>query len=260
MGLGLNQYSIQVRDHRSFGTIDNVDGEITSGLLVFVYNAGTKTLSTIYSDDKATAKTNAISRAQFATDGKITFYSASTSHDLFIAHTDGSVTRVAGVTPNTHSVKLNRDGLEKCVVFPMVFNAGGTETDTGIDLPKNTKIFDVLLEVVDVDATETVTIGLLSSETNGDADGLMLSTSVAVAGFFQLYSITDGTNEDFIATPRAGALMGLGSAGTDVANDFGQAGGPGHIVTGSNAVSISYQPSSSDTFTGYGYVFFRHLR
>jgi len=57
-----------------------------------------------------------------------------------------------------------------------------------------------------------------------------------------------------------GALMGIGVTGTTTATDQGQPGGAGHIVTGANAVSLTYTPSSSDTAAGYIYVFFKHLR
>lgn len=259
MGFSLNHYQIDVKDQRALDGHSS-DGAITSGVYVLIYDAGTKTLSTIYSNDLLTAKTNPISRAQFATDTRIDFWSTASSHDIFIAHSDGSVERYTGVTPTVHSVKLNRDGVDKCMVFPMVFNAGATETDTGLDLPKNAFVYNCLVEVVDVDATETVDVGLLSSETAGDADGLMVALSVANAGTFGLYATTVGSNETYISAARAGALLGKGSVGTDAANDFGQPGGPGHTVSGSNATSISYTPSSSDTFTGYGYVFFKHLR
>lgn len=259
MGFNLFKYELKVVDEKSLDP-QSLDGIISTGCLVFVYDAGTKTLSTLYSNETLTSKANPITRAQFATDAGIVFYSAASSHDLFVAHSDGSVSRIASVTPTMHTVKLNRDGVNKCVVFPMVFNSGGTETDTGIDLPKNVIVKDVQLEVVTTDATETVAIGLLSSETAGDADGLMVATSVANAGFFGLVATTVGSNETYISAARAGALMGLGSVGTDVANDFGQPGGSGHVVTGSNAVSITYTPSSSDTFAGYGYVHFKHLR
>lgn len=260
MGFRPNLYQISLVNQRSLDGHSS-DGLITTGALVFIYDAGTKTLSTVYSDEKLTAtKTTPISRATFATDGMITFYSTAATHDIFVALSDGSVARYSGVSPTTHVLPINTDGVDKCLVFPMVFNAGGTETDTGLDLPKMSKIYDVGLEVITVDATETVTIGLLSSETAGDADGLMLSTAVDTAGFFQLWATTDGATEDFVSATRAGALIGIGSVGTDGANDFGQPGGPGHIVRASNAVSVTYTPSSSDTFAGYGYVFFRHLR
>lgn len=259
MGFPLNHYLIDIRDQRSLDG-HSADGAIIDGCLVFIYDAGTKTLSTIYSNDALSSKTNPISRSQFATDDRIDFWSTATSHDIFVAHSDGSVQRYAGVTPQVHSIMLNRDGLDKCIVFAMAANAGGAETDTGLDLPYFCKVVDVGLEVVTTDATETVAIGLLSSETAGDADGLMTATSVANAGYFHGFATTVGSNETYISAVRYGALMGLGSVGTDAANDFGQPGGAGHTVLGSNAVSISYTPSTSDTFAGYGYVFFRHLR
>ena len=253
-----NKYDIRV----VAGSADNraSDGDITTGCYVFVYDAGTKTLATIYSDGLRTSLANPITRSQYATDTRIKFYGAASSYDLFIAHSEGHVCRKAGVTPNTHSVVLDTDGLDKCVVFPMIYNSGGTETDTGLDLPKLCKVYDVAIEVVTTDATETVDLGLLSSETAGDADGFMAALSVASTGYFQGYATTVGSNETYISAARLGALMGKGSTGTDAANDFGQPGGPGHVVSGSNATSISYTPSTSDTFAGYGYVYFRHLR
>lgn len=259
MGLGYNKYDIQVRDQKSLGAGAN-DGAVTSDVLVFVYDAGTKTLSTIYSDAVGTAKSNPISRSQFSTDKGIKFYSASASHDIYVNTASGETARSASVTPYQHTISVDKDGVDKCLVFPMVFNAGGTETDTGLDLPKLCKVYDAAIEVVTTDATETVAIGLLSSETSGDADGIMIATSVANAGYFQLWSQAVGSNETYVDAVRAGALMGVGKIGTDAANDCGLPAGPGHIVSGSNAVSISYSPSSSDTFAGYGYVYFRHLR
>lgn len=260
MGFRPNLYQISLVNQRSLDGHSS-DGAITSGALVFVYDAGTKTLSTVYSDVKlSAAKTTPISRAQFATDGMITFYSTAATHDITVALSDGSVARYSSVAPTTHVLPIDTDGLSKCMVFPMVFNAGAAETDTGLDLPKFSHVFNCLAEVVTVDATETVDIGLLSSETAGDADGFMVALSVATAGTFGLYTTAVGSNETFINAARAGALLGKGSVGTDVANDFGQPGGPGHYVTGSNATSITYTPSSSDTFAGYGYVFFNHLR
>lgn len=259
MGLGYNKYDIQVRDQKSLGS-GSGDGVVSSGVLVFVYDAGTKTLSTIYSDAVGTSKTNPISRSQFATDGGIKFYSAASSHDIFINTDSGESARSTSVAPTQHTITVDKDGVDKCIVFPAVFNAGGTETDTGLDLPKLCKVTDVALEVVTTDATETCAIGILSSETNGDADGLMVAVSVANSGYIQGWSSTAGGNETYVSATNYGALMGLGKVGTDVANDCGIPGGPGHVVSGSNGVSISYTPSSSDTFAGYGYVYFRHLR
>jgi hypothetical protein len=260
MGRLYNHYILSVRDQKSLGASSN-DGVISSDVMVFIYGAGTKTLSTIYSDAAGSSKTNPMTRAAFATaGGKIEFYSSASSHDIYLAHSDGSCARYASVTPTMHTLPLDRDGLDKCIVFPAVFNAGGTETDTGLDLPLNSIVKDVVLEVVTSDSSETCAIGLLSSETNGDADGLMVATDVGTVGLYTGAAVTVGSNETYVSATRYGALIGLGKVGTDAANDCGFIGGVGHVVSGANAVSISYTPSSSDTFAGYGYVYFRHVR
>lgn len=259
MNHGLFEYDIEVRDARSLNATDSA-GAITSGCHVIVYDAGTKTKATIYADENRTAKTNDITRTQFGTDTRIKFFAAASTVDLFIADNQGNNVLHSSVAPTVHVLPLDRSSVHKCFFFPMVFNAGGTEVDTGLDLPKNSMVRDVALEVVDIDATETVSIGILASETNGDADGFLLASSVATAGFYASYDITDGATEDFVGASRKGALLGLGSTGTNTANDFGQPGGAGHFVQGANGVSISYQPSSSDTFTGYGYLWVTVLR
>lgn len=253
MGYGDQHYKIQVKDPRT--------GEaITSGCLVFIYSAGTKTLATLYKSDNRIALANPITRAQFATDTLLDFYCTDTSVDIFLNDDKGNVSFLASVTPNDRNITLSREGVGKCLIFPMVFNAGATETDTGLDLPVNTIVKNALVEVITVDATETVDIGLLSSETAGDADGFIVAASVASAGFVKPWTTTTGSNETYINTSITGALINKGSTGTDAANDFGQAGGFGHIVSGSNAKSITYTPSTSDTFAGYGYVYFQHIR
>jgi hypothetical protein len=253
MGLGYQNYDITVVDGRT-------REPITTGVYVFVYGAGTKTLSTIYSTENGTAKTNPVTRTQFATDAKISFWSAATSHDVFIADEKGNVAFIPGLTPNDHTVRLNREGVDKVLIAPFLFNSGGTEVDTGLDFPLNVLVKDVMIEVVTLDATETLHVGILSSETNGDADGFLVAVDLATAGFIRPWVITDSTTEDFITTPYYGALMGKGSAGTSAANDFGQSGGFGHIVSGSNGRSLSYTPSTSDTAAGYIYAYFKHIR
>lgn len=253
MGFAYQHYILTVKDQRT--------GEpITSGVYVFIYDAGTKTLSTCYSNSSGVALTNPVTRTTFATKGKIDFWTAQTSVDIFIADDKGNTALVAGLTPTDHVLTLDRSGLDKCMVAPFVFNAGGTETDTGLDFPVGAYIHDFLVEVVTVDATETLGIGLLSSETAGDADGIAVAVPLDNAGFIKPYTITDGATEDYVGATYKGALMGIGSTGTNTANDFGQPGGAGHVVTTGNATSLVYIPSSSDTAAGYIHVFFRQLR
>lgn len=254
-----NQYKIAIYDQRSVAT-HSEDGRIIDGVLACVYSSGTKTLATIYADNQRTARTNCITRAQFATDDQISFYAAASTVDLFVAHSDGSVARYIGITPGVHRLQIDRSGMEKVLVFPMVFNAGGTEVDTGLDLPKQSIVYDSAVEVITTDATETVDIGTLTGETNADPNGFIAAASVAVAGYVQPTTVTVGSNETYIAATTLGALLATISAGNDVATDVGGLVRKHHFVTGSDAVSVSYTPSSSDTFAGYGYVFFRVMR
>lgn len=254
MGFQDQSYSITVKDART-------QEAITSGCFVFVYQAGTKTLATLYKNAARTTLANPITRTQFGTDQQIQFYTAETSVDITVNDDKGNIAVLTGITPNDHTVFINRNGVDKCFIAAWVFNAGGTEVDTGLDFPLNVAVTDMIVEVVTTDATETIDVGILSSETNGDADGLVKACSIATAGFIRPWVITDGTSEDFVAAGHTkGALIGIASAGTDGANDFGQPGGWGHVVSGSNGRSLSYTPSTSDTGAGYLYAFFRHLR
>lgn len=253
------KYVIDINDQRQLDGYSN-SGAITTGVYTFVYTAGTKTLATIYSNQARGSRSNPITRAQFLTDGKLVFYSSAASHDLFVAHSDGSVAFYAGVTPQTHQLKISRTNVEKCLIFPMLFIAGGTEVDTTLDLPYGALVHDAKIEVVDVDATETCDMGLLSSETSGDADGFLAAVSVATAGIPANITYTVGSNETYLSASTYGVLLASKSVGTDVNTDVGSLGRLTHYVTGANAVSVTYTPSTSDTFTGYGYVFFKHLR
>jgi hypothetical protein len=258
MRYGLNKYDLKVVDGKSRDGISS-DGAVATGCHVIVYDAGTKTKSTIYSDDALTAKTNDITRTQFATDGGISFFSTAESHDVLVAHSDGSNT-VETITPTIHTIVLDRSSIEKCLIFPMVFNAGGTEVDTGLDLPLGALVHDVAVEVTTADATETVNIGLLSTETNGDVDGFAALVSVASTGYVPMLTVTAGGTEDFLASTGYGALLASFTAGANVAGDVGTYARKKHFVSGSNATSVVYQPSTSDTFAGYGYLYFTRLR
>lgn len=254
-----NKYDIAIYDPALSRDGFSEDGAITTGVYTFVYDAGTKTLSTIYGDGMRTALANPITRAQFATDTRLKFFGAASSYDIVVNDDKGNTGTYPGVTPKVHSVNLNRTGADKVFVFPMLFNSGGTVVDTGLDLPAKAHVHNVAVEVVTVDATETVDIGILATESGGDEDGFIAAMSVASAGFIKPYVTTAGGNETYVSTAKYGVLMGPVLVGTDVDKDMGQAHGWGHVGDGT-AKSITYTPSTSDTFAGYGYVYFKVLR
>lgn len=251
-------YNIDVVDQRSLSTGDA--GKLTTGVLAFVYDAGTKDLSTLYSNVARASLSNPITRAQFATDDALKFYSASASHDIVLAHSDGSMAKYASVSQSMHRLVLNRDGLDKVVVVAFGVSSAA-ETDTGVDLPYGSHVTDVLVEVVTADSGQTLDVGLLSTETSGDANGFIAAITMTNTGFVKPQIVTEGSSESYVSTTSLGALMGNQAVGTDANEDTGQSLVTGHIVTGANAQSITYTgDSGTDTAVGYIYVFFRHLR
>jgi hypothetical protein len=253
------KYEISVVDEESVGSLPD-PGIITSGVLTFVYTAGTKTLATLYSNKNRTSLTNPISRAQFATDDMIKFYAAASSVDIVVAHQDGSIAKFASFTPTKHRIPLNRGGVDKCIVIP--FSASdATEVNTGIELPSNTWVKDVVVEVATADDTETLDVGLLSTQDSGSAAGLLNDVTMSPTGFKKPLLITTGATETYISTAYYGPLMGPILLGSNSDGDFGMGTVPGHLRNATTASVISYTGSSgSDTAAGYIYVFYKHLR
>lgn len=70
--------------------------------------------------------------------------------------------------------------------IPVTAPADGSETDTGYDLPADGVIVDAYLIVDTAEATggtTTLDVGLLSSESGGDADGFFDAIECSAAGF-----------------------------------------------------------------------------
>lgn len=239
---GDNRYEIGVRDNRALGSTDD-DGDISTGIYTLVFDAGTKTLATLFSDSVRTSLTNPISRSQYDGDGKLAFFAAAESVDIFYAHSDGSIGFQAGVSSTQHSLLLDRSGSDKIFVIP--FTAAAAETDSGVDLPIGTLVKDAKIFVRTLDAGETLDVGLLSSETAGDADGFLDGISINLAGWVEPTAFTVGSNETFLATETYGVLMGTFLAGSDVATDVGTMWGNGHHVTGANAQSVTHTGSAA---------------
>lgn len=115
---------------------------------------------------------------------------------------------------------------------------------------------DVWIEVTTIEATgstKTLDVGLLSSESGGDADGFLDGVSVATAGMRRGLAVaTVGSNNTYLGaagTHTIGALLtGLLIAGEDTA-----AGGDGylmkspHVAASVTSKSISYSRGSTLT-------------
>lgn len=259
-GFQLSKFVIEIKNFMSFDGFSG-DGSVISNVLCFIYTAGTKTLATIYADNIQTAKTNPISRAQFTTDGKLTFWAAEgSSFDIYLNDEKGNAAFYAGVTANTHTLRLMNGDPYKHLVIP--FSASNNvETDTGIVLPQDALVLPPSIEVVTTEASKTINVGLLSSQSGGNASGFIAAAPVNTAGFVMPWTTAAGnTLSAYVASSYLGSLIGIGHAGADSANAWGVAGGAGYVV-GSTAVNVSYTTSAnSANAAGYIHLPFRHLR
>lgn len=96
---------------------------------------------------------------------------AVTKGDLMCAGSDGKVRKLY-------------PGAIKTMVIPFTQNA--SETDTGFDLPAGAVIIGMpFIEVTTAVASGTIDVGILSSESGGDADGFLDAVSCATAGKIQ---------------------------------------------------------------------------
>jgi hypothetical protein len=232
------------RNHFSIQLIDADSGEIiqTSGGFAVVLVAGSARKATIYSDADGTAKTNGFALNQ----GKIEFWTLASvaSVDLVCMAPGGQFVRKSGiVSPGPSEIRVNTNARHQVAFIPfhaLDQTADATETDTGFDFPLYTEVLPTpAVRVLAIDATETIEVGLKSSETNGDLDGFIDAVSVGTLGLVKA-TVLNGSD-------TMGALL--------VVQDSANAGDlthEPHIVTGANATSITYTlTAGSDTADGF---------
>ena len=234
------------------GFVDEKGEPIAAGS-AWVHTAGANTLATIYSDpDLATAITQPIT---VGTDGSITFYGplGTASYDVVVQHSRGRC-RMNGVTESIHRGVVDLQQVTKHLKIP--FTKKTAEFDTGIDMPVPSEILDAVVEVVTAASGATIDVGLLSTETAGDADGLVDGVSCATAGFYRGQAALDGGAAYFASNTR-GVLMSAFVQGTN-ADDRGLYIEKPHLVQGTNAKSVSYT-TSNHTVAGYIHIFYVEL-
>jgi len=135
------------------------------------------------------------------------------------------------------------------------FSANTSETDTGVDLPSTAVILDVFLKVTTAEAGKTINVGLLSSETGGDADGFVAGASLASTGVVvPAVTVTSGTNEDYLSACTYGAFLADFTAGSDNAGDVGTFNKKLFATDSVTAKSLTYT-CSSGTSSAAGYIY-----
>lgn len=251
------EWQIQVFNKRTNAPVDDSTGKAV------VMNsaqtlAGSSTLVTVVSDQNGTALSQPITLSS----GRLSFFTAKsvTAVDVSILTAEGNAIYAKALSSSVHRLDIYPENRVQIFTFPMLFLAGGTVVDTGFDIPVGMLITDVAVQVLVVDATETVDIGFINAVESGDEDGLAKLVTVANLGFPTLYPVvTGGGNIDYLVeTAGYGAYLAQAIAGSDaVAANGGWA--KRDYATDGIIKSLVYTPSSSDTFKGLGHVFYTKL-
>lgn len=253
MANGYTEQYFQLFNTRTRAPIDDDSG--VCNVLV----ASSPVEVTLYSDQNGTSAANPIA----FTNGAIRFFVADTvtTFDLSILTASGDACFAKACTKDMHRIDINPDERTQTLVVPFAAS-DNTETDTGFDLPSNCILwpYGLDLRVVTVDSTETIDVGILSSEANGDANGFVAAASVATGGLVQLIpQITGGTNIDYGSTNYVGVLLCTVIAGADAVATVG-GWTPKSYLTDGVAKSITYTGSAgSDTAAGYIYLTYRKV-
>lgn len=189
----------------------------------------------------------ALTNPRALTRGSCSFYVVDTvsAVDLYIQAPGGQFVVRKGVLASPQDIRIDTGSPNQTMVIPFSIadTTAAAETDTGFDLPLHSAVLPTpLVRVLTLDATETIDFGLLSSETNGDADGFGATVALTTAGLVKP-TVLQGSN-------TMGALFEV----QDSAN-AGDLTHEAHVVTGANATSITYTlTAGTDTAEGFIYL------
>lgn len=247
------EYNFQLKDIRT-------GKAIMEGGKFQVVTAGTPTRVAIYdSSDVAASNPKSISS------GAISFRTAESvsSVDIYGFTTSGVPFIVKGVEAGgqpCQDILIDPHQAYGTLVIPFDIDdteiTANSEFDTGFDLATNQLVLPhgMGVKVDTADSGMTVDVGILSSESGGDADGFIDGVSLTSAVFVRaVITITTGSNTKFAAAnPTLGALVADHQAGTDVDQDEGMFHQKPFRCDGT-AKSISLTLSAS-TDTGSGYA------
>lgn len=252
MGLHLFEYRVEVLKE-----LKQVSQALSNIIRVEVRDSTGALIGTLYSNNEGTATiTNNPLQSTDLDNNLIRFWSTASQVTIVGAYDNGLYFTLQDVTPTGTFKHLQLDAVNGNRIFKIPFGASNNvETDTGVDLPGGYVVEDCILEVTVVDATETLDVGILSTETGGDANGFMTLASVATAGFVQGEAeVSDGATSDFFAGSNHGVFLASAINGSDAAATSGGYVKKPYICDGT-AKSVTYTGSAgSDTAAGYIYL------
>jgi len=196
------------------------------------------------------------------TNGIIEFYVADAiaAADLFIQAPSGHflvVKDIAASGPNSFYVDKSRSDAMMVIPWSSVDATDATEEDTGFDLLVNTLVlpWGLGIDVTNAASTETIDLGILASESGGDANGFITAGDIGTAASVLIAStVTDGSTEEYLGSTTMGILLDvLFTAGADAATDVGTSYPKPYRCDGT-AKSISYTyTAGTDTLVADGY-------
>jgi hypothetical protein len=213
---------------------------MTAGGQMFVLSPGLPdVLSTFDINQAAVAQPIAGNRGRFYAQ----VAKANKTVDLIIYSPTGHCRMIKNVVPgDRQTVMIDTSQLESTWIIPasVAQATAAVEKDSGVDLPTGALVepIGLGLEVIVADATEDILVGILSTEASGDADGFMISPSVATLGSVR---VTAANGAD-----QLGALLKVQDS-VNAGDDF-----PAPHVVLSTSRSVSYTLSAgSDTAKCY---------
>ena len=155
-----------------------------------------------------------------------------------ITATGTEINAVADVSANGAVVKMKK--------ISIAATPTGAEQDTTFNLPAKSVVLGVWVDVTTAEATgatKTLDVGLLSSESGGDADGFLDGVSVAATGVVKGTLLNTGQT--------LGALLYVDEDGSATVV-------PEPHVTG-DAVSVTYTAGSNDFAEFRGDIYIEYI-
>ncbi|MEN6423311.1 MAG: hypothetical protein ABFD76_15330 [Smithella sp.] len=238
--------------------------QVTSGITFKVLTAGSDTAATItkFGNPAGTAVTNPVTTANFASatvcGGLVKFRTTASTVDMIVVDTAGGYTAVVkGFSPNDHSIIIDETPNVKHHGLMWFGADNNTGTNTGVLFDADTAIHEMIVEVVTVDAGETINVGTT------DTDAAFRSgVSVATAGYVKDTALpTNADNVDYIPATTYGTYLASALTGSALTTNAGGIVRFDHVITGADNATLGYKGSDgSDTAAGYIHYWFTKLR
>lgn len=185
-------YELQVQD--DFRFVPNV-GAVAGGVAI-ICTAGSARKATLYNPDSSFAS---LANPVSFTRGKIKFATLDTvtSVDIYGVAPSGQAFVLRGVKPGAEpDIQIRTNCIQNVLAVPVhaADYTAATEGTTGLLLPSYALVQPHLgIRVITAQSGKTLDVGLLSTDSGGDADGFVVAASLATAGMVDITGISTAT-------------------------------------------------------------------